>query len=162
MKKKKCCKFLISDTLLFEVIHLLGQNSRVDTQQKLLLLFSFRSPSFPAPDLPPTTALYRCLYKTHICVCFPAVSMATSRSRLFQAGGSHTLFLQPFAHLTYLPSAEAKKRHRERERKIVPQKNNRINSGCNPTRTSSKPLQSSRRRPAALLHYALCVRPQLV
>lgn len=96
-------------------------------------------------------------------------SVSVSPPSPWQQAGPVYFRRAPHTHFSFSPSPISptcrlpkRRRDTERERKIVPQKNNRINSGCNPAGTSSKPLQSSRRRPAALLHYALCVRPQLV
>lgn len=145
LKKKKCCKFLISDTLLFEVIHLVGQNSRVDTQQKLLLLlFIFRSPSLPAPDLL-LQQHYTDVYTKHTSVSVSPPSPWQQAGPVYFRRAPHTHF--SFSPSPISPTCRLPKRRREterqRERKIVPQKNNGINSRCKPTRTSSKPLESS-------------------
>lgn len=164
-RRTKCVANFFYQTLLLDVIHLVGQNSRVDTQQKLLLLlFIFRSPSLPAPDLF-LQQHYTDVYTKHTSVSVSSPSPWQHAGPVYFRRAPHTHF--SFSPSPISPTCRLLKRRRETEReeregKMVPHKNNRINSGCKPIRTSSKPLESSRRRPVALLHCTLCVRPQLV
>lgn len=117
-------------------------------------------PHSPLPTSSYNSIIQMSIQNTHLCL-FPR-RLHGNKPVPSISGGRLTHTFPSALRPSHLPAVCRSGEERQRERKIVPQKNNRINSGCKPTRTSSKPLESSRRRPAALLHYTLCVRPQLV